>query len=149
MYGAGGKHAILGTQEREGRLEAVPIDDTTKLTFHPLIRGNVMAGSTIYTDDNPSYTGAYRQHKVVNHSAKQYVNVMAHINGIVSIWTVMKRGYSSTYHNWSMKHCRAYLNELAFRLNDGSCERDHQDRLDSLFSRMTGKTITYKESTHG
>ena len=72
---------------------------------------------------------------------------MAYTNGIESVWSVLKRGYNGVYHNWSKKHCRAYVNEFAFRLNDGNCERDTQDRLDSLFSRMSGKSITYKRLT--
>ena len=145
--GSGGKHAILGMRARGGRVKAMPIDDITKQTLHPIIKSNIMAGSTIYTDDNPSYTGAYRRHKVVNHSAKEYVNGMAHTNSIESVWALLKRGYNGTYHNWSMKHCQRYVNEFVFRLNDGNCKKDTQDRLDSLFSRMTGKQITYKELT--
>ncbi len=145
--GAGGKSTILGLLQRGGQLIAMPISDTTKQTLHPIIRDNIMSGSTLYTDDNPSYTGAYRRHQVVNHSAKQYVNGMAHTNSIESVWALLKRGYNRTYHNWSMKHCRQYVNEFAFRLNDGNCERDTQDRLDSLFSMMTGKRITYTKLT--
>ena len=146
--GAVGKSAILGMRERGGKLKAMLISDATKQTLHPIIRDNIMAGSTIYTDDHPSYVGAYRRHKVVNHSAKQYVNGMAHTNGIESVWALLKRGYNGIYHNWSMKHCQQYVNEFVFRLNDGNCHRDTQDRLDSLFSRIVGKQITYQGLTN-
>ena len=49
--------------------------------------------------------------------------------------------------NWSKKHCHQYVNEFAFRLNEGNCERDTQDRLDDLSWAMSGKTITYQELT--
>ena len=126
--GATGKSAILGMRERGGKLKAMPISDTTKRTLHPLIRNNISVGSTIYTNDLLSYDRTYRRHKVVNHSAKQYVNGMANTNGIESLWALLKRGYNGTYHNWTMKYC----------------QRDAQDRLDSLLSRMNGKLITYK-----
>lgn len=144
---ASGKTTVLGMRERGGKMKAMPISDTKKQTLHPIIRNNIVPGSTIYTDDNPSYVGSYRRHKAVNHSAKEYVNGMVHTNGIESVWAVLKRGYNGTYHNWSMKHCQQYINEFVFRLNDGNCQRDTQDRLDSLFSCMAGKHITYKGLT--
>lgn len=70
---------------------------------------------------------------------------MAHTNGIESVWAVLKRGYNGVYHNGSAKHCQRYVNEFTFRLNDGNVKIDTQDKLDSLFRKMSGKTITYKE----
>ena len=145
--GGAGKTVVFGLRERGGKTKAMTIPDTKKQTFHPIIRGTIRAGSTIYTDHNPSYTGAYRRHKVVNHSAKQYVNGMAHTNSIESVWALLKRGYNGTYHNWSMKHCERYVNEFAFRLNEGNCERDTIDRLADMVSASVGKRITYKELT--
>ncbi len=56
----------------------------------------------------------------------------------------MKRGYNGVYHNWSRKHMTNYINEFTFRLNEGMCSIDTQDRLGSLFGAMANKTITYK-----
>ena len=36
---------------------------------------------------------------------------------------------------------------FTFRLNEGSCKRDTQDRHDDLFKAMDGKTVTYRELT--
>lgn len=143
--GGGGKQIVLGMRERGGRVKAVPIPDTTKNTLHSVVQGSVRSGSTLCTDDNPSYNGVANRHRTVNHSAKEYVNGMAHTNGIESVWAVLKRGFNGVYHHWSKKHCRNYANEFAFRLNEGNCERDTQDRLDDLFRSMVGKTITYEE----
>ena len=145
--GAVGKQAILGMRERAGKVKALPIQNTDQHTIQSAIQDNISAGSQLYTDDHRGYIGldgeSY-QHKTVKHSAKEFVNGMAHTNGIEGVWAVLKRGYNGVYHHWSKKHCRTYVNEFAFRLNDGNCERDTQDRLDSLFSRMAGKQITYK-----
>ena len=124
---------------------AVPIPNITRETLHGVIRKHVLPGSTIYTDENTAYDGVANRHHKVNHSAKQYVSGMASVNGIESVWAVLKRGFNGTYHQWSMKHCRAYVNEFTFRLNEGNCERDTQDRLDDLFRAMVGKTITFEE----
>jgi len=59
----------------------------------------------------------------------------------------LKRGYNGTYHNWSEKLCRAYVDGFTFRLNEGNVRLDTQVRLDCLFGLMVGKTITYKELT--
>ena len=106
-------------------------------------------GLTVYTDEHSSYAGVagrYR-HDSVNHSAQEYVRGEVHTNGIESVWAVLKRGYYGVYHHWSKKHMQAYVSEFSFRLNAGSCRIDTQDRLDSLFGAMTGKTVTYEELT--
>ena len=147
--GRGGvtKQAVLGMRERGGKTVAMPVEKTDKETLHGAVHKHVRPGSTICTDDNPSYRGVAHRHRTVNHSAKEYVNGMAHTNGIESVWAVLKRGFNGTYHNWSKKHCHQYVNEFAFRLNEGNCERDTQDRLDDLFRAMSGKTVTYEELT--
>lgn len=142
--GGVGKQAVIGMRERKGKVKAMPIDDTTKPTLHNAIHENVRPGSTIYTDDNPSYGGVANRHYTVNHSAKEYVNGMAHTNGIESVWAVLKRGVNGTFHHVSKKHLHRYLDEFTFRLNDGSCEVDTIDRMESLVKGMGNRRIPYK-----
>ena len=145
-----GKQAVLGMRERGGHLRAKPISKADIPTANREVGQAVEIGSTIYTDEHSSYKflSTVYEHAVVRHSAKEFVNGMAHTNGIESVWAVLKRGYNGVYHNWSKKHCQQYINEFVFRLNEGNCEIDTQDRLDSLFRQMTGKTITYRELIH-
>ncbi len=147
--GAVGKQAVIGMKARGGPVRAVPISNTDQHTLQTTIHENITTGSQLFTDDHKGYIGIERayQHDTVNHSAKEFVNGMAHTNGIESVWAVLKRGFNGIYHNWSRKHCRAYVDEFSFRLNEGCCERDTQDRLNSLFSQMDGKTLTYRELT--
>ena len=145
-----GKVPVLGMRERGGKTVGMPIEGTDRFSLHTEIRGHVATGSTTYTDDAAAYSHPNRigyLHETVNHSAKEFVNGMVHTNGIESVWAVLKRGYNGVYHNWSQKHCRQYVNEFAFRLGDGSCSRDTQDRLDALFRGLTGHTITYRVLT--
>jgi len=110
-----------------------------------------MPGATVYTDEYPSYrrlAGDYR-HRTVNHSAKRFVDGLAHTNGIESVWAVMKRGYNGVYHNWSVKHRSRYINEFAFRLNEGNCEIDTQARIDAWLTQAVGKRLTYARLTAG
>ena len=87
--GAVGKTAVLGMRERKGKVKAMPIDNTDQNTLQTAIHDNISAGSQLYTDDHRGYIGldgeSY-QHKTVKHSAKEYVNGMAHTNGIESVW---------------------------------------------------------------
>lgn len=148
--GCGGqdKQMILGMRERRGRTFALPIKSRSKDSLQENVHKFVRPDATVYTDENLAYKGILvKKHQSVNHSAKEYVNGMAHTNGVESVWSILKRGFNGTYHHWSKKHCRAYVNEFTFRLNEGNCERDTQDRLDDLFRAMVDKTITYKELT--
>ena len=43
------------------------------------------------------------------------------------------RGYNGIYHNFSTKHLQRYINEFTFKLNEGNCQIDTQDRMNSLF----------------
>ena len=86
------KQIVLGMRERDGRTVAMPIEHADKKTLHGSVHKHVRPGSTICTDDNPSYNGVANRHRTVNHSAKEFVNGMAHTNGIESVWAVLKRG---------------------------------------------------------
>ena len=151
--GAGGKTTIIGMREREGRVRAMVIEDGKGDTLKKVVRDNVESGSTIYTDENRGYVhlsdkyGGEYKHKRVRHSAKEFVNGMAHTNGIESVWAVLKRGFNGVYHNWTEKHCDRYVDEFTFRLNEGNCEIDTLDRIKALYKGMDGRRITYKELT--
>jgi len=82
-----GKQAVVGMRERDtGKVKAKPVSDTTKTTLHGLIHENVEEGSTVYTDEARAYLGLQGyEHESVNHSAKEFVNGMAHTNGIESV----------------------------------------------------------------
>ena len=90
-----------------------------------------------------AYAGIRRSHALVKHSVKEFVNEMAHTNGIESVWAVMKRGYSGVYHHWSAKHLTRYINEFTFRLGKGNVRRTTMQRLDSLVRGAMGKRLTY------
>ena len=149
--GTVGKQAVLGMRQREGRVKAMPVDGENKATIHSAVLENIEVGTTIYTDDHSGYKalggGDYYQHESVKHSAREYVNGMAHTNGVESVWSVLKRGFNGVCHNWSRKHRQNYVNKFTFRLNEGNCHRDTQDRLDDLFKAMVGKIITYEKLT--
>lgn len=68
---------------------------------------------------------------------------MASTNSIESVWAVLKRGLTGVYHKASKKHLRRYVDEFAFRLNDGKVARHTLERLNSFVDAVAGKRLTY------
>lgn len=150
-----GKIGILGMRERNGHVKAVVLTGTTAQEIVGHIFAHVLPGATLCTDEHASYQSlpsiglpldipAY-DHHTVNHSAKEFVNGMAHTNGIESVWALLKRGFYGTYHQFSRKHLQRYVDEFAFRLNEGNCKVQTMDRLDALFAKAIGARLTYRE----
>ena len=140
-----GKQAVLGIRERQGRTKMFPIAETTQPVLQGAIQAHVEPNTLVYTDDHGGYRGLPYPHETVRHSAKEYVNGLAHTNGIESVWSVLKRSIHGTWHHVSVKHLQRYINEAAFRLNEGNCEVDTVDRMRSLVNGMKGKRIPYQE----
>ena len=49
-----------------------------------------------------------------------YVNEMARTSGMERVWALLKRGLTSTYRNVNIKHLLRYVDEFAFKLNEGN-----------------------------
>ena len=145
--GAVGKIAVVGIKEREtGRVIAQPVKDTTKETLQDFIQYNVAEGSTVYTDEYKSYSGLVDkgyEHSTVKHSAGEWVNEMAHTNGIESFWALLRRSYHGTHHWMSAKHLEAYVNEFATRSN---LRGDNTKTfMEHIAREMSGKRLTWKQ----
>lgn len=120
--GAVGKTAVLGLRERGGRTIAMPVPDVNMDNLHNTIYDRIEVGTTLHTDEAAVYNGLeglFFGHDTVNHSSGEYKRDDVHTNGIESVWAVLKRGLHGVYHQVSEKHLGRYVNEFAFRLNDG------------------------------
>ena len=130
-------------RKRGGKTKAINISGIDGNTLHKAIHDNVSHGSTIYTDELRGYRGiggtSYKHERV-----NEYVNGMAHTNGIESVWAVMKRGYNGVYHNWSRKHRTKYINEFTFRINSGNSTIDTIDRMIAVVKGTNSNWLTYK-----
>lgn len=149
--GAVGKQAVMGLRQRAGPVKAMPVPSTDRDTLQGLVREHVAPGSTVYSDDHRAYLSlgsrAQVQHGVVRHSVSEYVNGMAHTNGIESMWALLKRGYHGTFHHVSAKHLGRYVDEFTFRLNEGNCQVDTLERMQAWARAIGGKRLTYKQLT--
>jgi transposase-like protein len=143
--GTGGKTAVFGMRERGGRVVAGTVDDVDASTIRSAINAYIEAGSTIHTDESPVYgrLPGYK-HETINHSAGEYVRDDVTTNGIESVFAVLKRGLIGVYHHASPKHLDRYVDEFAFRLNEGNVKNHTMTRLDSFVFATAGKRLTYK-----
>ena len=65
-------------------------------------------------------------------------------NGIESVWAVLKRGFTGTFHHFSKKHIHRYIDESTFRLNEGNVKVHILDIIDAFLSNIVGNRLTYK-----
>lgn len=143
--GAVGKVAVLGMRERGGDFKATVLLDTKAETIQSKLAYVICGSSILCTDEHRSYIGVPNTHLVVNHSAKQFVDGMAHTNGIESVWAVLKRGFYGVYHQFSEKHLQRYVDEVTYRLNEGNCKVHTIDRIDALLRKTVGVRLTYAD----
>ena len=152
--GTNDKMAVVGFRERGpgGRAVAFPVPDTKKATLMAALRAKVSVNATLMTDESLAYAGAdetFYLHHTVCHSAKEYVVGMAHVNGLESMWAVLKRAWRGTFHWWSLKHLHLYTSEIAFRLGQGNVRVDTVDRMTALAQGMVGKRLSYRQLVRG
>ena len=88
--------------------------------------------------------GLFFDHETINHGASEFVRDGVTTNSIESVFAVLKRGLIGVYHHASPKHLHRYVDEFAFRLNEGKVERHTLDRLASFVRGVAGKRLTYK-----
>ena len=143
--GTVGKATIIGAKKRNGKIKADVIEKTDAATLQGFVNANVEPGSTVFTDEHGGYKGLSRDysHQSVKHSVGEYVNGMAHTNGIESFWAMLKRGYKGTYHKMSVKHIARYVAEFAGRHNVR--DLDTLVQMAALARGFDGRRLTYND----
>jgi transposase len=113
------KVIVMGMVERGGKIVAGPVPDDTNFTLEPIVLENVIAGSTVSTDEHRSYRDLKRtyEHGTVIHSAKEYVRGIHHVNSLESHWSLFKRAVKGTHVHISSKHAWKYVSEFSYRRN--------------------------------
>ena len=144
--GTVGKTAVVGLKDRDsGMIAAEVVETTDKNTLQGFVAVNTEVDAVVYTDEHGSYRNLPRPHMAVNHSAKEYVNGMAHTNGIESFWANLKRGYNGVYHHMSVKHLARYVSEFEGRHNIRPL--DTEDQMAAVIAGAEGKRLQYAELT--
>ena len=141
--GPAGKTAVVGMKDRAtNRVAASVVEGTDKKTLQCFVKSHTRSGAKIYTDEASAYDGLPNR-ETVKHSVGEYVNGMAHTNGVESFWSMLKRGYHGTYHQMSPKHLQRYVNEFAGRHNIR--EMDTLAQIQHVVAGMIGKRLMYRD----
>ena len=119
------------------------VSNTDAKTLQGFVSDHAVEGATVYTDDHGGYQGMPFEHETVKHSISEYVNGMAHTNGIESFWALLKRGYHGTYHHMSEKHINRYVGEFSGRHNDRS--KDTLNQMQAIVRGLVGKRLQYPD----
>ena len=140
------KVAVIGMRERGGRTKAMPVVSTGAMAMEQLAFEHIAKGSAIFTDENPSYIRLRKDyaHRTVNHSLGVYSHNGVTTNSIESVFAVLRRGLHGVYHKASRKHIHRYVNEFAWRLNEGNVKRHSLERLESFIRAIVGRRISYR-----
>ena len=144
--GTHGKTAVVGAKDREtGKVQARVVSAVDQRTLHGFVEDTVARAATLYTDEAPAYRGARFRHEAVRHSAGEYVDGQAHINGVESFWSLLKRGTNGVYHHVSVKHLDRYVDEFAGRHNVRNF--DTVEQMGIVARGMSGKRLRYADLT--
>ena len=143
--GGVGKAIVVGMKERSSRkVKAKVIKDTKRSTLHRFIEEYASRGSIVCTDDFTSYRNMSKHgHLFVKHSAGEYVDEMARVNGIESFWSMLKRGHKGVYHKMSKKHLHLYVSEFKGRYNIR--ELDTIGQMEVIALMTMGKRLSYED----
>ena len=141
--GGAGKVAVVGMKDRDtNAVTAKVVSATDQTTLQGFVKENIEKGTEIFTDDHGAYRGL-PQHTALNHSIGEYVDGMAHTNGIEPFWSMLKRGYHGVYRRMSPEHLDRYVNEFSGRHNIR--KEDTMDQMVSITRGLVGKRLRYKD----
>ena len=142
--GAVGKVAVVGAKDRATRrVAAKVVERTDASTLQGFVADHAATGATVYTDDATAYDSLPFDHDTVKHSLSEYVKGDVHTNGIESLWSMLKRAHTGTFHKLSPKHLDRYIQEFAARHN--LRDEDTIDIMASVAGGMRRKRLRYRE----
>ncbi len=155
--GVGHKHKVLSLVDRDtGRAKSIVVDDLTKGTLIPILRENIAAEATIYTDEARHYSTLaedFAGHDHVRHKVGEYVkrkNPDVHTNTVEGFYSIFKRGMKGVYQHCGKQHLHRYAAEFDFRYNNRAAkEIDDTTRAQAILRGAEGKRLTYRRADSG
>jgi transposase-like protein len=146
------KAMVLGAVERGGSVRLRVEKHNARRDLTRFIRQTIDPDAPrIMTDGWKGYVTAdiadhNTTHETVDHRQNEWVRADVHTNTVEGVWSLLKRSIVGSYHQLSVKHLPAYLDEMAFRFNNR--ENPFLFR-DTILRLIDAKTLPYKELTEG
>ena len=113
------KTPVIGAVERGGNVVARVADDLTGKGVMRFVQGNIdPEASVLITDEYTAYTGINRiiPHMAIDHG-KRWVDGPIHTNTIEGFWSLIKRAFVGTHHNYSRKYMGLFIAESCWKYN--------------------------------
>jgi transposase-like protein len=144
------KAMVVGAVSRDGQVRLKVAPNAKKATLHKFVADHIAPDAeAIYTDEWAGYQGigdADTRHETIQHSAGEYVRGDVSTNAVESVWSLFKRAVVGSYHQVSMKHLPAYVDEIEWRFNG----RDNPFLFrDTLVVLLFGEPLPLKKLVHG
>lgn len=142
------KEVVVGIRKRNGELRMFHTKNAKSATLAKYIQENISEDvEVIITDEWMAYPDAMRRsgmkrHKTISHKSKIYVDGEVHTNTIENAFSLLKRGLMGTWHNVSVKHLPAYLDEMCFRFNN---RRNPYLFRDTILKLIAAPNLKYKK----
>ena len=139
--GTVGKSIVAGIKSREtNEIRARVVPDTTRATLAGFVESHIAEGAMVYSDEAAAYARLPR-HEAISHGAGEYVRQQAHINGVESFWSTMKRAHKGVFHKLSPKHLGRYVDEFSGRHNLRCA--DTLEQMGVIVRGLEGKRLMY------
>lgn len=117
--GAAGKTPVFGILKRDGNVYVEIVKNCSRDELMPIIKGNILEGSSVYTDGWKAYDGLILNgydHYRIFHSQNEFARGKNHVNGIESFWSFAKRRLNK-FNGLAGDKFYLHLKETEFRFN--------------------------------
>lgn len=149
--GVGHKMKVLTLVDRTtGKAKSVVVDDLKIKTLLPILKANIAAEATVYTDEAMQYDNLrdhFAAHESVNHGVDEYVRGGVTTNTVEGYFSIFKRGMKGVYQHCGKQHLHRYAAEFAFRYSNRIANgTDDTIRADLILRGAEGKRLTYRRT---
>ncbi|MYB33563.1 MAG: transposase [Gammaproteobacteria bacterium] len=127
-----------------GQVATRSIPEIRKGAVQGVVTTKTRKEATVYTDKARSCVGIGRTHETVNHSAKNLIRKMSHINnGFEGFWALLKKGCYGIFHHFTTKHFDCFVGEFSGFPN--LHEMNIFDIFKSVSHNMDAKRLLFRE----